>query len=270
MRSDEKVGLVLEGGGVKGACEAGVLSLLSPLGASFDGVAGTSIGAINAGLYLDGGVDLVLKMWAEVWAGTVVDIDEDALLRVKNRDIDKDLLLYMGKKLIKFRSLIEKSYVKTENFFSGKVSEERIRASGKQLGIVTYCVTDRQPLELLMDEIPKGLLVEYLIASATYPIFPPKEIEGKKYIDGGVYDNMPVNLLARGGYKKQLVIRTNVADKKPRRKAEDDLDLFYILPDEDLGHAMAFTSGKVERLMEKGKEDARRALDNGLREFLGL
>lgn len=49
----------------------------------------------------------------------------------------------------------------------------------------------------MMDEIDEGKLVDYIIASATFPIFPPKIIDDKKYIDGGVYDNMPINLLVK-------------------------------------------------------------------------
>ena len=123
-----------------------------------------------------------------------------------------------------------------------------------------------------MDEVPEGQLVDYVIASATFPIFPPKEIGGKKYIDGGVYNNIPVNLLARGGFEKQLVLRTNPADKKPkiREPFREDLDLFFIVPDEELAHVMDFTSANVAELLAKGREDARRALEYGLAEFLGL
>lgn len=268
----DKLGLVLEGGGVKGAYEAGILDVLCAAGANFDGAAGTSIGAINSALYVEGGVELVTRMWAEVWAGTVMDIDDEILLKIKDKNVDKDVVTYLSKRFVKMRKLLKNSYDKTEKFFSQKVHEDRMRSSGKQLGLVAYCLTDRRPVELLMDEVPEGKLVDFLVASATFPIFPPKDIDGKKYIDGGVYDNMPINLLARGGFEKALVIRTNPADKKPKIHGaiKKGLDLYFIVPDRELAHAMEFTSEKVNCLLQKGREDARLALESGLAEFLGV
>lgn len=104
----------------------------------------------------------------------------------------------------------------------------------------------------MMDEIDEGKLVDYIIASATFPIFPPKIIDDKKYIDGGVYDNMPINLLVKNGYDKMLVIRTNVESKQPKRKVEGNPDLFFIAPKEDLGPAMAFSSSAHTRIYANG------------------
>ncbi len=268
----EKLGLVMEGGGVKGAFEAGILSYIAELGVTFDGVAGTSIGAINAGLYLENGAKAIVDMWSEVWAGTIMDVDDELLKHIKNFGFDAESIASLGKRVVRLKSLLTGSYEKTETFFASKVHEDVMRASGKQLGVVTYDLTNKKPVEALIDEIPEGRLVDFLIASATFPIFPPKEIDGKKYIDGGVYNNLPVNLLCRGGFDKMLVLRTNPADKKPKCKEpiREDLDLFYIIPDRELAHVMDFTSSKVAELMEMGREAARLAMDYGLKEFLGL
>ena len=122
----------------------------------------------------------------------------------------------------------------------------------------------------MKEDVPQGELVDYIIASASYPALPPKVIAQKKYIDGGVWDNMPVNLIARHGYKKILVIRTNVKEKQPKRKFEfgDDVELRYITPQVDLGQAMAFSKSRVVSFMAKGYGDAIVALDNGLADFL--
>ncbi len=270
--TEEKIGLVLEGGGVKGAYQAGVLCAIDRAGGKFAGAAGTSIGAINAALYAQGGAELVIKMWSEVRLCTVFDLDADVLVKLKNRSIDREAIKYLGKKLVTLRKTLKNSYEKTQKFFASKVREEDMRASGITLGLVAYCLSDRQANELLMDEVPEGRLVDFLVASATFPLFPPKEIDGKKYIDGGVYDNMPIDLLPRDGFNKQLVIRTNPMDKKPKHKGKvrQDEDLFVIAPDEELAHVLEFTSEKVAALVAKGIEDGGKALEAGLREFLGL
>ena len=54
QQSRKKVGLVLGGGGAKGAAEVGVLKVLEEAGIPIDYIAGTSIGAIVGGLYAIG------------------------------------------------------------------------------------------------------------------------------------------------------------------------------------------------------------------------
>lgn len=97
------------------------------------------------------------------------------------------------------------------------------------------------------------------MASACFPIFPPKQIDGKKFIDGGVYDNMPINLLARTGCKKMIAVRTNPDSKQPKRRIEQsDLDILYITPSANLGRAMAFSPERIENLKQLGYADALR------------
>ena len=117
------------------------------------------------------------------------------------------------------------------------------------------------PFEAMKKDIPEGRLIDYVVASACFPIFPPKLIDGKKYIDGGVYDNMPVNLLARSGCKKMVVIRTNPASKQPKRRIEQpDLDILYITPSANLGRALAFSPERIENLKQLGYADAVRTI----------
>lgn len=52
-KEKQKLGLVLEGGGVKGAYQIGALMAIRELMVEFDGVVGTSIGAINGAIYLE-------------------------------------------------------------------------------------------------------------------------------------------------------------------------------------------------------------------------
>ena len=128
-------------------------------------------------------------------------------------------------------------------------------------GCVSYNISDMTPFEAMKKDIPEGRLIDYIVASACFPIFPPKRIDGKKYIDGGVYDNMPVNLLARSGCKKMVVIRTNPASKQPKRRIEQpDLDILYITPSANLGRALAFSPERIENLKQLGYADAVRAI----------
>lgn len=265
----KKLGLVLEGGGVKGAYQAGALKAVHELGVTFDGVAGTSIGAINGALLLQGGFELLSATWDEVTTCTVFDIDDEMIAKFKKKDFDLDMLFYAGKKLTSLREVIKSSYEISSDFLKEKVDESIIRNSTMDYGFVTYDMSNMKALEAMKQDIPEGMLIDYVIASATFPIFPPKIIEGKKYIDGGVYDNMPINLLARNGYDRIFVIRTNTASKTPKRRLErNDLELFTVAPEKDLGRAMSFTEEKIDNLRELGYNDCKKALENGLSDFL--
>lgn len=265
----KKLGLVLEGGGVKGAYQDGVLKAINEIGVDFDGIAGTSIGALNGAFILQGGYENLFNIWDEITTSTIFDIDDEMISKYKKKDFDLNMFVYVGKKFAALREVLRDSYEQSQEFFTSIVDESVLRASKKDFGLVTYNLTDMKPVELMKEEIPEGKMVDYIIASATFPIFPAKIIDDKKYIDGGVYDNMPINLLARNGYDKMLVIRTNVASKQPKRKVErDDLDLRYVVPRKDLGLAMSFSDDKIRELRAIGYEDGKIALENGLEEFL--
>ena len=266
---NKKLGLVLEGGGVKGAYQVGAMKALDELGVSYDGIVGTSIGAINGALYLDGGIDKMLDVWRKIKTNTIYELTDEEIQAIKGLNVTPAILKVLKEKRLKTIKMLVASYQKSQCFFENLVKETDIRNSGKDYGLVTFDISSMQPFEQMLEGIENGKLVDYIIASATFPIFPPKIIDGKKYIDGGVYDNMPVNLLARNGYEKILVIRTNPQSKQPKRKIEKDgLDLFYITPQEDLGFAMAFSAGRVHTFMTSGYADAKYCLENGLKEFL--
>lgn len=265
----QHIGLVLEGGGVKGAYQAGVFKALAEFNVQFDGVAGTSIGAVNGALYLQGGYQKIESVWKTVKLNTVFDFTDDEIEKVLDLQVAPAVIEYFKRRVSEKGSLIEKSYLKSQEFFKNSVDETAIRNSGKDFGVVTFNISDFKPVEIMMSQIDDGSLADFVIASATFPIFPPKVIDGKKYIDGGVYDNMPINLLARNGYNKILVIRTNPMTKKPKRPIErDGLDIYYIAPIEDLGKAMAFSSTRVKKFMEMGYADAFSLWNAGLKEFL--
>ena len=246
----KNIGLVLEGGGVKGAYELGALIALTEKGYTFSAVTGTSIGALNGAVMASQGIEKLAAYWEEAKYCPVFDFDDDTVARFRQKDFDLDLIIATGKKLLSAREIIRQSYEHTLDFVYNRLSEEEIRSSDIDFGCVTYNISDMEPFEAMKKDIPEGKLIDYIVASACFPIFPPKQIDGKKFIDGGVYDNMPINLLARTGCKKMVVVRTNPESKQPKRRIErDDLDILYIIPSSNLGRAMAFSPERIENLL---------------------
>lgn len=69
-----------------------------------------------------------------------------------------------------------------------------MRSSQIDFGMVTISLTDFRPLEVFLEDIPRGRVSEYLLASAYFPAFKSEKINGKYYLDGGLYNNLPVDL----------------------------------------------------------------------------
>lgn len=260
--SQKVTGLVLEGGGVKGAYELGALIALYERGYSFGAVTGTSIGALNGAVLVSQGIDDLERYWEETKDCPIFDFDSDTVANFRQKDFDLDRIIATGKKLLKARDIIRESYEKGLAFVRKNLDESAIRNSGMDFGLVAYNLSDMKAVEAMKRDIPEGKLVDYIIASACFPIFPPISIDGKKYIDGGVYDNLPINLIARAGWEKLVVVRTHPLSKEPKRRMErSDLDITYIAPSDDLGRAMAFSPERIENLKQLGYRDAVAVLD---------
>ena len=77
MEDNKGIGLVLSGGGGKGAYQVGVLKVLQEQGLLDDvtAIAGASIGAVNAMLFAMGDIKIMYDAWKEIDMDTVFDID---------------------------------------------------------------------------------------------------------------------------------------------------------------------------------------------------
>ena len=76
MSNKQKTALVLSGGGSRGAYEAGVWQALTELGVKIDIVTGTSVGAINGAMVVQGELEPTVKLWKEIETHMVFDIPQ--------------------------------------------------------------------------------------------------------------------------------------------------------------------------------------------------
>ena len=84
MNNRKKTALVLGGGGSRGAYEIGVWKALEELGVPIDIVTGTSVGAINGALVVQGNLKAAERLWKELETDMVFDVQgDDALSYVK-------------------------------------------------------------------------------------------------------------------------------------------------------------------------------------------
>jgi NTE family protein len=189
-------GLTLEGGGVKGAFHMGAVKALLEEGYEFGGVTGTSIGALNGAIIAQGDFEAGYRLWENIDASLLFDIEEAQYKKLIDRRFDKELLLKLAARM---GEIIENKGIDTgkmRQVVESVVDEEKLRKSATDFGLVTVSITDLKPLELYKEEIPEGRIIDYLMASASFPGFKLNPIGDKYFIDGGFYDNCPINLCA--------------------------------------------------------------------------
>jgi NTE family protein len=68
-------GIVLEGGGARGAYQVGAWKALRELGIDYQGVAGTSVGALNGAMMVQGDFNKTLEVWSDITPSKVVNIN---------------------------------------------------------------------------------------------------------------------------------------------------------------------------------------------------
>ena len=251
-------GLVLEGGGARGAYHVGAYKAIKELNIEIGGIAGTSIGAINGAMMVQGDYELLEKIWLSVDSYELFDLDEKTIEDLRNfnlRNINFSYLLHQSKEILSNRGL---DTSRIRELFDYYIDEDKIRSSNIDFGIVTVNLTDKKPMELMKEDIPEGKLIDFLIASANLPAFRIEEVDGKKYLDGGFYNNLPIDILANKGYKNIIAVRT-LAIGIIRKAKIKDLNIIFIQPVESLGSmlgALDFNRERAEEYINLGYYDA--------------
>lgn len=250
-------GLVLAGGGAKGAYQMGAWKALREMGIGFDAIAGVSIGSINGALIAQGDYDKAMEMWHSVSIDKGVNITETLP--------DPENLFSKKNWGALFKEVIKKGGIDAspmEGYIKNYIDESKIRESGIPLGIVTVQWGQKMnALELFVEDIPEGELVNYLLASSNIPLVTNIGPEGEKYLDGGVYDNTPVMTLKKRGYNKLIVIDIANIKGVAHNLNFSNSNVVYIKPydTDDLGAAFDFDTELNNRRMQMGYLDTKKA-----------
>ena len=241
--------MVLAGGGGKGAYQAGVLKVLKEQGMLDDvsAISGASIGAVNAMLYAMNDMELLYRAWNEIDMDTVFAIDP-AMLAEKRMYFSRNEMLAMFEKYID----MEKIKADTQDIY---VSISRLNDTTLEPEQVEYRKLEDYDTETIR---------QILLASTALPImYEAVEIEGKKYRDGGLLDNEPIQPLYDLGIRQFIVIGMR-AGKVLNTEKWPDAQFITIYPSHDLGDLIDGTLNFTDRAKEfrvmLGEKDALRAL----------
>ena len=269
-----KKGLVLEGGGTKGAYQIGAYKALRDLGIKFTGIAGTSIGALNGALIIQDDDKVMEDIWINYDYKSFMNIDEDTYERYKNIEMKAKNFHDVVDLINKARKNNGIDISPLRKLLQEKIDEDKIRQSNIDFGITTaYWDGKIFPKLLYTEDIPKGRLADYLIASASLPIFQLHKLADKLYLDGMFSDNIPINMLAQKGYNDIVVIRlVNDSIGKKIINKYKDLNLKLIVPSQDLGGSLNKDKEHIETNVKLGYLDTMKAYKryDGVKYFFNL
>ncbi len=255
---DKKKAIVFAGGGSKGAYQLGVWKALNELGESFQIATGTSIGSINAAFYVQKDYAEAEKMWSEVTAGDIMknginlEVSFDSIFSQKE-NLVPFLKNYFNTKSVDntpFINMIQR-YFSPEKFFSSDIDYALITANFEG-----HIPTDVIPVEITKDDMYRwgDEAWKWIGAScACFPVFPAMKIDGKDYIDGGYYDNIPVASAIKLGAENIVVV-----DLKADNQHEGYIHhprVTYIKPTKDLGAFLNFNREVLDRSIKLGYND---------------
>lgn len=241
------VGLVLAGGGGKGAYQVGVLKALKEQGMLDDvtAISGASIGAVNAMLFAMDDIDIMYQAWDDIDMGTVFDIDLEMLMKPY---FSRDEMLEMISRYIDFDKVrhgkyqIYNSICRLDNIGEKMIPEYR-----------------------RLSDYDEDTVKKILLASTALPlIYEAVEIDGNYYRDGGICDNEPVAPLYDMGIRDFIVIGMTHG-KVFNTERWKDTRFVTIYPSHDLGNLFEGTLNFSEKAIDfremLGYKDGLRAIN---------
>ena len=250
-----KKALVLGGGGTKGAYQYGAIRALEKLNYKFDIVTGTSIGALNGCLYAQNDLDRLYDLWQN--------------LKMEDILADKIPDQYDIETLVNNNNLIStffKNYVKEKgaditpfkNNIANYFDYDHLMASNIDFGLVTVNYPSLKPEYVLKKDLTRENGCNYLLASAScFPAFPICHFDNKAYIDGGYYDNCPIELAFEMG--ADSVVAVDLTTKAHHEEYLNFHNITYIIPTSDLGMFLNFDKNTIMRNMILGFHDTYKA-----------
>lgn len=257
-------GLVLAGGGGKGAYQIGVLKALKENGLLDDvtAISGVSIGAVNAMLYAMDDIKLMYDAWDDIDMETIFDIDIEMLVE-KRFYFSRNEMLKMISKYIDFVKLINSPY----DIYAAicKVADANSGADAEtaELNSTLNGVARTAEYERLKDYDEESIK-KILLASTALPIvYEAVEFNGGYYRDGGICDNEPVKPLYDAGIREFIVIGLKHG-KVFNSSKWPDAHFVTIYPSYDLGNlvdgTLDFSEKSIEYRRLLGEKDGLRSI----------
>ena len=256
-----KIGISFAGGGVKGSYQIGSYYAFKKCHIKIKGVTGTSIGSFNAAMIAAHKEKELLAFWQNPDVAKIFGINKKFAEQLNLKKYDKeffDLSFQEAKKILKNAGLpVEGLKQIVDNFDI----EDDVRNSDIEFGLSTLRLKDAKPLDLFIEDMPKGSLTNYLLSSCYLPIFKMEKLENDSYyFDGGFYNNAPYNMLLRKNYDKVYSVELKGVGLK--QIPIDSSKLVVIKPSRRLSRMLTLDSEAILNNINIGYFDTLKVLKN--------
>lgn len=239
-----KTAVVLSGGGAKGAYQIGVWKALKKLNIDYDIVTGTSVGALNGVMMVQKDYKVALDFWKKIsyekiFGKDFYKINDSIYANYINEFVKKG-----GSDPINLEKTLDEVF-DAKKFYSSPID----------YGIVVYNFSKLKPEMLIKKNLKEETIKDYIIASAAcYPAFKMKKIKEEKYIDGGYFDNMPINLAIDLGADKIIAVDLKAIGIK-RKIKDTNKEIIEITPRNDVGSFLNFNESLAQKNIKFGYND---------------
>ena len=239
--------LVLAGGGARGSYQVGVWRALTELGWNPQLITGTSVGSLNGAMFALDLYETARDMWTSIRSQDVMELPEETRNLTELHQFLRDVVRAGGMDVTPLEEIVERV-----------LDEDALRASPIRFGLVTVEKRGLKPRELPLEEIPKGKVKDYLLASAAcFPALRAKQIDGVQFLDGGYRDNMPTGLAQKMGAEELVCVDLEgVGITLPNRTG---LPTTMVRSYWELGDILHFDPDTARRNIELGYYDTLRA-----------
>ena len=274
-----RFGVVLSGGGAKGAYEVGALQAMEEYDVSdkIYGISGTSIGALNTLVFSSGGVCSLRSLWNNVRFSTVIS--------KKEHENISDV-----KEIIKSQ-FTASSYSEPQGFYTqdaiknmlqSKVDFDKIHLSKSDIFVCAYNLTKHSTEYFSLKKLSDDDIIDVVLASSAIPhVYDPIMFKGDLYVDGGINDPLygiissdttPVKPLIDLNLDIIFVIHLK-AEKAEHTYTLDKSRLIHIYPSRPLepikgAGTMMFTHGSINEKIALGYSDTSKVLSSLLMQYL--
>jgi NTE family protein len=274
-----RIGLVLSGGGARGAAHVGVIRALEELRIPIDAVAGTSMGAVVGGLYAAGlsGAEIEQAFRALDWQELLRDRAPRRDLVFRRKQDDRGILakgslgVERGRGVVLPLGLVQGQKI-TQALRAATLRVADVQDFDRLVIPFRALATDLETGEPVV--LRSGDLATVLRASMSAPgLLAPVEIGGRMLVDGGLVDNLPVSLAremgvdvliavdvsfplaSRDGLESALDVTNQMIGIMVRRGTRESRALLTardVLIEPDLGPMTAVDFARVPQVMAAG------------------
>lgn len=254
----KKIGLVLAGGGGKGAYQLGVWKFFKEIGLDehIEVVSGTSVGALNATLFSLENYENCKRIWKDKIKEKILLKNENH--KSKNEKIFNFFLPFQIKFAFLVKDLIKNGFFSRDGLLDiiNSIDISQLRECKKTIYATCTEVPSGKAISFKLNNRNTNDMKKILLATSAIPgVFKIEQIDGKTYYDGGLTDNVPKTPLIMEGCTHHIIIylKNDVTDLPNNEK-------IIISPSKDLGNIISgtlnFETSKISELIALGYKDA--------------